>query len=118
MKKLKHLYVYILECSDTSYYTGITNNPERRVEQHNEGVNKNSYTYRRRPVKIIYCERFSDFKLAIKWEKRIKDWSRKKKEALVNENWDLLRIEAACKNSTSHKNKEEQSRAHSRLRSN
>lgn len=52
MKKLKHLYVYILECSDKSYYTGITNNPERRVEQHNEGVNKNSYTYRR-PVKII-----------------------------------------------------------------
>jgi putative endonuclease len=64
-----------------------------------------SYTFRRRSVEIIYCEKFSDFNLAIKWEKRIKDWSRKKKEALICGNWDQLKIAAECKNETSHENK-------------
>lgn len=53
---------------------------------------------------MIYCERFTNFNLAIKWEKRIKDWSRKKKEALIKENWSQLKIEAECKNASSHKN--------------
>ena len=105
MSVLKYLYVYILKCSDKTYYTGVTNDPERRIEEHNSGLNKNSYTFSRRPVKIVYCERFADFDLAIKWEKRIKDWNRKKKEALINENWSQLKIEAKCQNETSHKNK-------------
>ncbi|MBN8703019.1 MAG: GIY-YIG nuclease family protein [Bacteroidetes bacterium] len=104
MNLTKYLYVYILECSDKSYYTGVTNNPDKRLIEHNTGENIKSYTYSRRPVKMIYCERFVDFNLAIKWEKRIKDWNRKKKEALINEKWDVLKIEAACKNETSHKN--------------
>ncbi|MCW3070592.1 MAG: Excinuclease subunit [Bacteroidetes bacterium] len=103
MKPLKFLYVYILECSDKTYYTGVTNNPERRLEEHNSGSNKGSYTSSRLPVRMIYCERFTDFDLAIKWEKRIKDWSRKKKEALIKENWDQLKIAAECKNESSHK---------------
>jgi putative endonuclease len=53
---------------------------------------------------MIYCEKFTDFNLAIIWEKKIKDWSRKKKEDLIKENWDQLKIEASCKNYTSHKN--------------
>jgi putative endonuclease len=101
---LKYLYVYILKCSDSTFYTGITNNPERRIEEHNIGLNKTSYTFSRRPVEIIYSERFTDFDLAIKWEKHIKDWNRKKKEALINGNWSQLKIEAMCKNETSHKN--------------
>lgn len=100
----KYLYVYILKCSDGTYYTGVTNNPEKRLEEHNSGENKKSYTFLRRPVQMIYCERFTDFNLAIKWEKRIKDWNRKKKEALIKENWTQLKIEAECKNKTSHKN--------------
>jgi hypothetical protein len=47
---------------------------------------------------MVYCEAFTDFKFAICWEKKIKDWSRKKKEALINENWDELKKAAACKN--------------------
>lgn len=101
---LKYLYVYILKCSDNTYYTGITNNPERRIEEHNSGLNNASYTYMRRPVEMVYCERFTDFDLAIRWEKRIKDWSRKKKEALIKNNWDQLKMEAECKNETSHEN--------------
>jgi putative endonuclease len=104
MNDLKYLHVYILKCSDKSYYTGITNNPIRRLEEHNSGSNKNGYTSRRLPVEMIYCEKFSDFNLAINWEKRIKNWSRKKKEALINENWDRLKIEAECNNDGSHKN--------------
>ena len=105
MSLLKYLYVYILKCSDSTYYTGVTNDPERRIEEHNSGINKDSYTFSRRPVKMVYNERFVDFDLAIKWEKRIKDWNRKKKEALIENNWNQLKIEAACKNATTYKNK-------------
>ncbi|PBQ33548.1 hypothetical protein CNR22_17790 [Sphingobacteriaceae bacterium] len=99
----KFLYVYILKCSDHSYYTGVTNNPERRLIEHNTGFNKDSYTYSRRPVEMLYLERFTDYNLAISWEKRIKDWSRKKKEALINGYWDELRKAAECQNASSHK---------------
>jgi putative endonuclease len=105
MSVLKFLYVYILKCSDGTYYTGVTNNPERRLEQHNSGIDKKSYTFSRRPLEMVYCERFVDYNLAIKWEKRIKDWSRKKKEALMKNNWDQLKIAGECRNETSHKNK-------------
>lgn len=80
MKTVKYLYVYILKCSDNTYYTGITNNPERRLIQHNKGLNKDSYTASRLPVELVYCELFSDFSQAIEWEKRIKNWSRAKKK--------------------------------------
>jgi len=83
-------YVYILKCSDEKYYTGITNNLERRLEEHQQGINKNCFTYNRRPVELIYKINFSNPEEAIKWEKKIKDWSRKKKEALISENWERL----------------------------
>ena len=104
MSESRYLFVYILKCSVNTYYTGFTYNPERRIEEHNSGDNKNSYTSQRLPIEMIFCEKFTDFNLAIIWEKKIKDWSRKKKEALIKENWDQLKIEAACKNYTSHKN--------------
>ena len=104
MEPLKYLYVYILKCADGSYYTGITNNPEKRLEEHNTGINKECYTYTKRPVEMVYHERFTDYNLAIAWEKKIKTWSRKKKEALIHAEWDTLKNAAACKNKTSHKN--------------
>ena len=52
---------------------------------------------------MVYCEAFTDFKLAISWEKRIKDWSRKKKEALIGKEWFKLREYASCNNGSSHK---------------
>src|SRR4051812_23556638 len=98
---VQFLYVYILKCSDDTYYTGVTNNPEKRLEQHNSGINKNSYTSQRLPVLMVYCERFADFNLAIKWEKRIKKRSKEKKEVLISENWNQLQIAAVCKNKSS-----------------
>jgi putative endonuclease len=86
----KVLFVYIVECADSSYYTGVTNDLQRRMLEHNFGNNKKSFTYSRRPVKLVYYTSFTDFKTAIAWEKRIKDWSRKKKYALIMGNYHQL----------------------------
>lgn len=82
--------VYILECSDKSFYTGVTNDPEKRLLIHNSGINQDSYTYTRRPVKMVFCEIFNSPSQAINFEKQVKGWSRKKKQALIDGRWDLL----------------------------
>jgi putative endonuclease len=53
---MKYMYVYILECADSSYYTGVTNNPEKRLTEHNSDNFPESYTHSRRPLKIMYYE--------------------------------------------------------------
>lgn len=88
---MKNYYVYIVQCSDGTYYTGITNNLERRLFEHNEGINRTAYTFRRRPVVLKYCETFTNPMDAICFEKKIKDWSRKKKEALFRNDWEGIR---------------------------
>ena len=75
--------MYILECSDGSYYTGITNDIERRLSEHQEGLIEWCYTHNKRPVELKHVEEFPDIMEAISREKQIKDWSRKKKEALI-----------------------------------
>lgn len=87
---MKIYYVYIVKCSDNSYYTGLTNDVERRVNEHNSGLNPESYTHIRRPVELVFCYEFNDVNQAIIFEKQIKGWSRKKKEAIINDNWNLL----------------------------
>ena len=86
---MKNYFVYILKCSDDSYYTGVTNNLEKRINEHQSGIIK-GYTSKKLPVKLVFSERFNDVTQAIKFEKQIKGWSRKKKEALINQNLDLL----------------------------
>ena len=85
-----NFYFYILKFADGKYYTGITNNLERRFEEHQQGINKNCYTFSRRPLELMYNINFTNPEEAIKWEKKIKDWSWKKKEALMTENWNDL----------------------------
>jgi putative endonuclease len=89
---MRTYFVYILECSDKSYYTGITNNLERRLQEHQAGISKDSYTFSRRPIKLIYFVEFSDPNDAIAFEKRIKGWTHKKKEALINGDFEKLVI--------------------------
>lgn len=84
------LYVYILKCSDESYYVGVTNNLESRFYQHQEGINKTCYTYKRRPLELKYFEIIEDNLQAIAREKQLKGWTRIKKEALINQNWENL----------------------------
>jgi len=87
---MKIYYVYILKCSDDSYYTGITNNINRRFAEHNSSLDPSSYTSKRRPLKLVFYSEFNDVTNAILFEKRIKGWSRKKKEALINEDYNEL----------------------------
>ena|SRR3989344_2077709 len=87
---MKQYYVYILCCRDGSYYTGITNDVENRVIHHQRGDDPKSYTYMRRPVKLVFVEEFREVNDAIAAEKQIKGWSRKKKEALMKNNIPLL----------------------------
>ncbi|KKQ80726.1 MAG: Excinuclease ABC C subunit domain protein [Parcubacteria group bacterium GW2011_GWC2_38_7] len=82
--------MYILICSDNSYYVGVTNNIERRITSHRLGANVNSYTYKRRPVKLVYSEYYYYINDAIAREKQIKGWRRSKKEALINQNYEEL----------------------------
>jgi putative endonuclease len=84
-------FVYIVECTDGYYYTGVTNNLDRRIAEHNEGLDPKSFTYKRRPVVLKYWLRFTNIEKAIEWEKQLKGWSRKKKEALFIEDWDEVK---------------------------
>ncbi|WP_281541737.1 GIY-YIG nuclease family protein [Maribacter aestuarii] len=87
---MKLFYVYILECSDGTYYTGITSDMEKRLASHNIGAYPNSYTASRGPLKLVfYCE-FTEAAVAIATEKQIKKWSRAKKQALISGQFDKL----------------------------
>lgn len=87
---MKTYHVYILLCSDCSYYTGVTNDIERRFDEHQSGQIKTCYTYNRRPLQLVFCEMFTDINQAIAFEKQVKGWRREKKEAIINNNWHLL----------------------------
>ncbi len=83
--------VYILLCKDGSYYTGLSNDMDTRIWEHQTGVFPNCYTFKRRPVKLVWETRVATSEEANKLEKQIKGWSRKKKEALINGNIDELK---------------------------
>ena len=81
---MKIYYVYILKCLDNTFYTGFTSNLAKRLESHQNGAYKDSYTSTRRPIQLVfYCE-FTDPNIAIEKEKQIKKWSQAKKKALIN----------------------------------
>jgi putative endonuclease len=85
-------WTYIVRCSDGSYYTGVTDDICYRIDQHNAGKNRTAYTFKRRPVVLVYSTEFSDVYEAIHWEKVLKRWSRAKKEALIFNTCELLPI--------------------------
>jgi len=87
---MKNYFVYMLECSDQSIYTGISSNFEKRMEEHHSGLSTTSYTFSRRPVILKWIQEFSNPEQAIAFEKQLKGWSRRKKLALINEDWDKL----------------------------
>jgi putative endonuclease len=87
---MKTMYVYILRCSDNSYYVGVTNNLELRLEQHQQGINPGCYTFSRRPIELAFHEMFNSPEKAIQFEKKIKKWSKAKKESLINGDFENL----------------------------
>ena len=83
-------WVYMLRCSDGSYYVGSARGSlDRRVQEHQQGV-YSGYTTSRRPVALVFSERFVSVEDAIASERRIKGWSRAKKEALVSGDWERI----------------------------
>ena len=80
-------YVYILRCNDGTYYTGHTDNLEKRIAEHQAGKYE-GYTASRLPVKLIFVQEFASRVEALEAERKLKDWSRKKKEALAYYGWE------------------------------
>jgi putative endonuclease len=82
-------WTYILRCADARYYTGHTDNLEQRIAQHQTG-GFCDFTYRRRPVELVWSQEFPSRIEALEAERRIKPWSRAKKEALIRGDWAAL----------------------------
>lgn len=96
---MKYSWVYILKCSDGSYYTGCTSNLDQRIEDH---VHRrfDGYTSSRLPITLVFSQQFTDIHDAIRAERQIKNWSRQKKEALIKGDFKLLHELAKCTNQT------------------
>jgi len=77
-------FCYIVECADSTYYTGWSSDPQRRVQQHNKGTGAR-YTRGRRPVRLIYVESLPDRNSAMQREIQIKRMGRQAKEKLVKQ---------------------------------
>lgn len=102
---MEKAWVYILKCSDGSYYTGKTQNLELRVAQHQNGAVK-GYTSQRLPVQLVFVQGFPTYIEAIRAERQIKGWSRAKKEALICGDFELLHDLSVCRNTSHYKNRE------------
>jgi putative endonuclease len=87
---MKAWFLYIVECSDGSYYTGITTDIDRRILEHNYSDSSGSkYTRSRRPVKLVYKKPCKDRSAASKEEYAIKRKSRKEKIKLISESQEV-----------------------------
>ena len=75
-------FCYMLRCKDGSLYVGMTNDAAKRVEKHNRGLGP-EFTKRRRPVELIWSQKFADRFMARKKEIELKGWSRNKKLSLI-----------------------------------
>lgn len=87
---MKIYYVYILSCSDNTYYTGITSNLTKRITEHLNKKHPHSYTATRQPVELVYYCTFTEIAIAITTEKQIKKWSQAKKKALIEGVYEKL----------------------------
>jgi len=86
MYKLWKWYVYIIECKDKSYYTGLTWKTDLRWLQHLSGLGS-KYTKKHKPKRIVYLEEYDNLEQARIREKQIKGWTREKKEKLIKGEW-------------------------------
>ena len=93
-------FIYILLCSDRSYYIGLTNSLGKRLSEHENGLYTMCYTYRKRPVHLVYFETCPFLKEATEREIQLKKWSRTKKKALIEHNFHKLQLLAQCQNLT------------------
>lgn len=83
-------WTYILKCSDGRYYTGHTEDLEVRLAQHKQGYFRTCWTYKRRPVELLWSEAFPTRDEALEAERVVGGWSRGKKQALIAGDWKLV----------------------------
>ncbi len=83
-------WMYMLKCSDDSYYVGHTDNLQVRITAHEKGFFRTCYTFDRRPVTLVFAQDFSTREEALAMERRVKGWSRAKKIALVDRDWAAI----------------------------
>ena len=89
-------WTYMLQCADGHFYVGHSDNLEARVAAHQSGAS-GGYTYSRRPVVLVWSETFGTSEEALAAERQIKGWSRAKKRALIDGDWDLISELARCR---------------------
>jgi putative endonuclease len=82
-------WVYILRCHDGSFYTGHTDDLDKRLAEHQRGLGAD-WTRRRRPVELVWCADAPTRDEAFAFERREKNWSRAKKEALIEDDWERI----------------------------
>jgi len=86
-------WVYMLRCADRSFYVGHTDDLEARIAQHKQGFLTSCYTYKRRPVTLVFSQDFPSRIEALTMERKIKRWNRAKKTALIRRDWrEISRI--------------------------
>jgi predicted GIY-YIG superfamily endonuclease len=91
MKQVQKMYfVYLLECADGSLYVGMTSSLDHRLAEHQQGVDPQAYTFSRRPVKLIWNQEFASEHEAFTSEQQLKGWSRAKKQALAEGDWEKI----------------------------
>ncbi|MDE2094147.1 MAG: GIY-YIG nuclease family protein, partial [Burkholderiales bacterium] len=88
---MKPFFVYLLRCADGSYYTGHTDDLDRRVAEHQSGAFA-GYTHDRRPVVLAWSQETATREEALAAEMQIKGWGRGKKEALIAGDWERLKL--------------------------
>jgi len=81
--------LYLLECADGTFYIGHTDNLDRRVQQHEQGL-AGAYTANLRPLKLIHVEEFESRLEALTMERKLKGWTRAKKQVYMMGNWQTV----------------------------
>nr|WP_295111754.1 GIY-YIG nuclease family protein [uncultured Caulobacter sp.] len=99
MYDVQSAWVYILRCADGMYYVGSHRgqDPAVRVAEHNAGLDAKAFTYKRRPVELVWAGEFQFITDAIAFERQLKGWSRAKKEAVIRGDWEALPSLALCR---------------------
>ena len=98
-------YVYILRCKDGQFFTGITTDLKKEILNHQNGINRKSYTYNRRPITLEWFQVFTDRNLAEEVKRKLKGWSGQKKKAFLENNIEQMQNLAECRNATHYKYK-------------
>jgi len=103
-------FVYILMCADCSYYTGSTADLNKRIYEHQQGIDISAYTFHRRPVQLVWSEEVETYNEALLHEHQIKGWSHVKKEALIR--CDFQAIHEIVKHERRQREKKKRSASH------